>query len=301
MQKPLLTSCLCTYDQWETEWLPHWREKIKDPPQVIHRKLWEWCFIAQALYEREMLHEGRKGLGFAVGKEPLSPLFASCGCEILATDLHYEQSQKRGWVDTNQHADRLADLNERRICDPSELQKLVSFRHVNMNKVPDDLQGFDFLWSCCAIEHLGSIRKGLNFVYNAMKCLRPGGIAVHTTDFNISSNTGTINHQRDVLFRKHDIENFVWRLTDEGHATAALNFDTGSTEADHFISQPPYTQDPIHLKFQAGPYIATSIGLIIQKGEGTQKRSIRRKLWERLRTFVAIGGDSANSTGRDLG
>ena len=53
----------------------------------LHRKIWEFCFIAQALDERGMLARGRRGLGFAVGTEPLPAMFASRGCAIVATDL----------------------------------------------------------------------------------------------------------------------------------------------------------------------------------------------------------------------
>lgn len=238
---------------------------MQEDPTNLHRKLWEYCYITQALYERGMLREGCKGLGFAVGKEPLSSLFAKYGSPILATDLDYELSQEDGWVETDQHARTLADLNERGLCEPDNFDTLVTFQAVDMNNIPDHLKDFDFLWSCCAFEHLGSIQKGLEFVYNAMKCLKPGGIAIHTTDFNVFSNDETIDHHKDVIFRKRDILEIVRRLKIAGHYVAPLSFYTGSGEADKFISLPPYIQDPMHLKLRIDPYVATSIGLIIHK------------------------------------
>ena len=231
----------------------------------LHRKLWEYCFITQALYERGMLRHGIEGLGFAVGKEPLSSLFASYGSQITATDLHFEQSQEGGWVETNQHANALADLNERGLCDPVQFERLVDFEPVNMNEIPETLRGFDFLWSCCAFEHLGSIQPGVDLVYNAMECLKPGGVAVHTTDLNLSSPEETIDHNKDVLFRKRDIRELVRRLERAGHYVAPLNFFKGWGGADKFISLPPYIQDSMHLKLLIDPYIATSVGLIIHK------------------------------------
>ena len=53
----------------------------------LHRKLWEWCYIAQALDERGLLRSRSKGLAFAVGQEPLTAAFASLGCQVVATDL----------------------------------------------------------------------------------------------------------------------------------------------------------------------------------------------------------------------
>ncbi len=262
---PSLTSCLCIQAHWDTRWFPRWSTEMKENPTNLHRKLWEYCFITQVLYERGMLREGIKGLGFAVGKEPLSSLFASYGSHVLATDLDYKQSQQGGWVETNQHANALADLNERGLCEPKQFEQFVDFQSVDMNAIPENLQGFDFLWSCCAFEHLGSIQQGLDFVYNAMNCLKPGGVAVHTSDFNLSSNDETIDHDKDVLFRKRDILELVRRSKRAGHYVAPLNFFTGWGETDRFISRPPYIQDSMHLKLRIESYVATSIGLIIHK------------------------------------
>ena len=60
--------------------------------EFANRKFWEWCAISQALDERKKLRTGLKGLGFAVGTEPLSSHFAARGCRILATDLAPELS-----------------------------------------------------------------------------------------------------------------------------------------------------------------------------------------------------------------
>lgn len=285
----LLTSCLCIQAHWDTVWLPRWSKAIKESPDNLHRKLWEWCFIPQALYERGFLQPGKKGLGFAVGKEPLTDLFASYGCEILATDLDSTHLSKDRWAKTNQHADTREELNERGLCSFAQFRKLVAFRSVDMNHIPDDLiRGYDFLWSCCAVEHLGSIQRGLNFMYNAMDCLKPGGIAVHTTDFNVSSDDETLDTYHDVLFRKQDIQWLERILARHGHRMAAPDFDPGSGEADQFISYPPYIYDRMHLKLQIGAlpggkfesYTGTSMGIIIQK------RPAYRDLIERVRALL---------------
>ena len=59
----------------------------------------------------------------------------------------------------------------------------MRFRAVDMNDIPPDLRGFDFTWSSCALEHLGTLRAGADFVVEQMTCLRPGGVAVHTTEY----------------------------------------------------------------------------------------------------------------------
>lgn len=229
----------------------------------LHRKLWEWCYITQALFERGMLRKGRRGLGFAVGREPLSALFANYGCSIVASDLFEEQARDAGWVDTNQHAASIEMLNDRGLCDPATFRDHVTFRHVDMNQIPADLQGFDFVWSSCSLEHLGSIEHGLQFIKNAMACLKPGGLAVHTTEYNLSSNNATIEHGSLVLFRQQDIKRLLNKLGVAGH-TIDMNFAQGDGFADGFIDLPPYKQE-VHLRLQIAEYVVTSIGLIITK------------------------------------
>ncbi|MFN8526273.1 MAG: class I SAM-dependent methyltransferase [Chloroflexota bacterium] len=216
-----------------------------------------------------MLAEGRRGLGFAVGQEPLTTLFASLGCLVVASDLDPETATSQGWVETNQHASALEALNKRGICTQDELERQVTFRSVDMNAIPDDLRGFDFVWSSCSFEHLGSIEKGLQFLLDMMDCLAPGGVAVHTTEFNVFSDSDTIDTGPTVLFRQSDMEAIVDVLRALGHSIET-DFSRGDGAADHYIDEPPYyTPGPdnavIHLKIRIGKFVATSFGLIVQK------------------------------------
>jgi hypothetical protein len=236
-------------------------QRIGDP-LVYARKLWELCFISQALWERGMLQPGRKGLGFAVGNELLAALFASFGCEIVATDLHDDKASI--WIETDQHASSLDGLNQFGLCDAELFQRNVTFRHVDMNDIPSDLAGFDFCWSSCAFEHLGSIEHGKQFIYNMTRCLKPGGVGVHTTEFNVSSNTHTREvHPGFVIFRKRDIEDIVDGLRAMGHHIE-VDFQLGDGPIDQYVDKKPFCQEPIrHLKVQFDEYVCTSIGLII--------------------------------------
>jgi hypothetical protein len=269
----LLKSCPCTQAQLESEALQQWVPRLKECPS-LHRKLWEYCYICQALSERDMLRPGRKGLGFAVGREPLGSLFASLGCEIVATDLGLEEGRKRGWSSDGQHADGLEAINERGICPPELFRRRVSFRPVDMRRIPRDLRGFDFVWSSCSFEHLGSLRRGERFVYKMTRCLKPGGVAVHTTEFNVLSNTHTIDHTNSNVYRRRDFERMARRLGRAGHRLE-LDFDLGHQPADWQIDHPPYKQNP-HLKLQHENCLCTSFGLIIEIGR-------RRPLLDRLR------------------
>lgn len=259
----MLISQLCKQSDFETEWFKKACAKLKEPFKY-HRKLWEYCYIYEALRENDVLKPNSKGLGFGVGKEPLPAAFASHGCQITATDLHTEKAFQLGWVSTNQHSSKLQDLNERNICEPELFEKLVTFEFLDMNHIPDKYtNAYDFTWSSCSFEHCGNIELGKQFIINQMKCLKPGGIAVHTTEYNLSSNEKTIEYGPFVLFRKKDIEWMIETLRDGGHKIE-IDFTAGTGPIDSFVDLPPYQGD-FHLRLKLGHYTSTSIGLIIKK------------------------------------
>ncbi|AMA73253.1 MULTISPECIES: methyltransferase domain-containing protein [Aneurinibacillus] len=261
----MLISQLCKEQDFETEWFKNACTQLQHP-HVYHRKLWEFCYIYQGLLERGMLASGKKGLGFGVGKERLVSLFAAHGCQIVATDLDVDRAKVQGWVDSNQHSNHLDELNQYGLCDAEQFCKFVTFENVDMNHIPDKYENrFDFTWSSCAFEHCGSIELGKNFIINQMKCLRPGGIAIHTTEFNVSSNDETLEYGITVLFRKRDIEWMVETLRAAGHSID-IDYSLGNGQIDSFIDVPPYTSQ-YHLKLQIGQFVSTSIGLIIKKAE----------------------------------
>ncbi|HUZ62674.1 MAG TPA: class I SAM-dependent methyltransferase, partial [Acetobacteraceae bacterium] len=244
----------CTQAQFDTDTYRYWCAEIREPPRH-HRKQWEFCYILQALAANGALAPERRGVGYGVGTEPLTAVFAARGCTVLATDLEPDAAAKAGWVDTNQHASQMAALNTRGICAPGQFAHNVSFRAVDMNHIPPDLTDFDFTWSACCLEHLGSITNGLAFIENSVATLRPGGIAVHTTELNCSSDDETIESGATVLFRKQDIRALCARLRKAGHHVV-LNFNLGDLPLDGYIDVPPYTSDR-HLKLQIAQYAST--------------------------------------------
>lgn len=273
----MLQSKICNEKDFLTEWYLDGCEKMKVETFLLkshrhlrreqfrfHRKLWEWCYIYQALLERGMLAPGKKGLGFGVGLEPLTAAFASNGCAITATDLDFDSAKSLGWVDSNQHSVSLQDLNLENICDPARFAQLVTFEYADMNAIdPKFYRQFDFTWSSCSFEHLGSIELGKQFIVNQMHCLRPGGVAVHTTEYNLSSNTDTLDHDLTVIFRRQDIEWMVAALRAQGYSIE-IDYTVGAGPVESCVDVPPFAHNP-HLRLLLGQYVSTSIGLIISK------------------------------------
>jgi hypothetical protein len=277
---------MCTRESLTTEplvdWVrllrPAWWLEDADQPVPLHRKLWEWAFIAQTLAERGMLEPGRRGLGFGVGREPLAALFAGRGCDIVATDLPTRRARRAGWTDNEQHAagrDELLTWDG--LCSREQLQQRVTFRSVDMRKVPDDLRDFDFLWSSCALEHLGSISNGQDFVIDSLRCLRTGGVAVHTTELNLSSDRRTLALGQTVILRRRDV---AW-----------LGRHLGPFDADALVDRHP--DEPVaefpygypHIRVNLRGHTSTSFGIAVER---TDDRPAPEwpSAWRRARSTV---------------
>ena len=185
----------------------------------------------------------------------------------MASDQSAEAASEGGWVKTDQHTYDLSALNRRGICTTRMFEELVSFEEVGMNAIPASLDsGFDLCWSACSLEHLGSLPHGLNFIRNAMNVLRPQGIAIHTTESNISSNEHTIDSTDLALFRRCDVEMLVGELQSVGFRVAPFDWSIGEGFAESVVDLPPFNgRGEPHLRLKIGEYSSTSIEIIVEK------------------------------------
>ena len=274
----MLRSQLCSAESLRSPALRAWAERLRpmwaagDEARevMLHRKMWEWLFIAEAFQERGMLAPGRTGLGFGVGQEPLVALFAAAGCDVVATDQPHDSAVASGWTDSAvEWSGGLEDLNGFGLCGAAEFEQRVAYRPVDMTSLPADLRGFDFAWSSCALEHLGTLAAGMDFVVASMACLLPGGVAVHTTEYLVSSNSATVEAGGTVFYRRRDIQALVRRLRRAGH-DVDMDYSLGDTPDDLHVDVPPYSN--VHLRTELAGYVTTSLALIVTKGDDGQGR-----------------------------
>lgn len=275
-----LASKPCTQADIESDWCAHWARELKTAV-IHHRKVWELTYVLQALHEHGHLTAGSTGLGFGCGAEPIPSYLASRGIQVIATDMAPAAAQEHGWIETDQHLSTPRRAHHPNLVDGPTYDRLVTSRDVDMNDIPSDLTGHDFCWSICALEHLGSIQAGLAFIEASLTTLRPGGLAVHTLEYNIEPDGPTIDNWITVLFQQRHIRQLAGQLTARGHQVAELDFDTGSGPLDRFIDLPPWHHDldagaidrlgdPRHLKLAIDGFVSTSYGIIVRKaGQGT--------------------------------
>lgn len=133
-----------------------------------------------------------------------------------------------------------------------------------MNAIPNSLGKFDFLWSCCAIEHLGSLEHGMIYILDANKCLVPGGIAIHTTELILIM---------EMTLQSHWVFHCTEKMNSLNQSDVRLNkvillyHSTGIrvTYQKIYIDLPPY-EEKTHLKLMIKNFVLTQYGIILIKG-----------------------------------
>lgn len=273
-QKPgptKLKSKICNQDDFSTDWLLFWCRELQTAP-YYHRKIWEFCYICQALFGEGKLAPAHQGLGFGCGQEPLPSLFAKYGAQVTATDLDPERPEAEVWRSTRQHAAAVEGLRRRDICPDERRLANIEFQPIDMTAIPRAFSGrFDFCWSACALEHLGTLAKGLEFIENSLQTLKPGGVAVHTTEFTFDEGE-TIDNYPTVLYQSRHLVEFAARMREKGFEVAEYDFNAGRGILDRFIDLPPWThelylpkQQYAHLRLSVDGFACTSVGVIIRK------------------------------------
>lgn len=256
---------------FSTSWYKRWAKELKqdkdhlDNHALRANKFWQNAIIVQALWERiDFTKPSVSGAGFGVGQERLPALFAKYGVHIMATDQDFTASKAKHWQ-KHELTNGAKSLNQLEICGSKLFKERVDYMAVDMTKIPSKLAGkYNFVWSNCALGHLGSIDAGLKFIEQSLSCLRPGGWAVHTTELNVLSNTKTADSGSTVIFRLRDIERLQKRLLSKGFELSPLQMTLGDNGADAKVSmRPQFGND--YSKIQVGGHLATQTLLIIHK------------------------------------
>ena len=180
--------------------------------------------------------------------------------EVVATD----RPDKGVWLD-RQHSAGFDELRREGICEEDVFQRRASYQPVDMRNISSDLSDFDFTWSASCFEHLAGVQAGLGFFLKQMQCLRPGGIAVHTTEYVWNDNERTLDTPNLCFFRQRDLLELTQRMAKQGDRLWGIDLTPGMSALDKHIDQPPYGPEP-HLNLQMGPFKFTSVLLIGMRG-----------------------------------
>ncbi|MDX2217352.1 MAG: methyltransferase domain-containing protein [Oculatellaceae cyanobacterium bins.114] len=162
------------------------------------RKVWEFIQVYNGLKDLGLLNGESRGLGLGVGHECLIYAFTNVCREIIATDLYDSQN----WSTASMAVNEVYERNPF----PYQRDRLV-VKHMDMTQIDYPDASFDFIWSCCSIEHVSSF-EDLHQVYAEIhRVLKPGGIAALTTEYNP---TDRHSYEPHMLFTdRHWIEHWM--------------------------------------------------------------------------------------------
>lgn len=179
----------CTAAQFREPAYTRWAARLAEPTRV-DRTQWAHVYILEALRRYGMLVGKARGLALGARAGPLRAAIEAAGCTV-------------------------ASLGETGNGDKGE-----SF-------VPADLTGFDFIWSIGAFEQIGSPGARLTQIEETLRCLNPGGFAVHVFDLDVTSGDRVPSPGEGVSFRRRDIDRLAMTLIASGHEVAQIR--AGST------------------------------------------------------------------------
>jgi SAM-dependent methyltransferase len=233
----------------------------------FHTKQWEY---AQVLQARDRYAPNAKDyVGVGCGREPLIPKLGERAEKLIASDLY---DMAGAWADASQRPDRIWP----------ELKSLV-VHPMNMRKVDLPESSADFIWSLCAVEHVGNEDDVIDTVRQIGRLLRPGGVFVLTTEYTFDKKSffvpgrpsGTLSLSRSAIRRMftetglHCVEPVDLRLSKHPFNIPVWNKLTdreGMANLPHVI----YRVQPMPLR---GTY-GTCVAVVLSKEDHGKDRLI---------------------------
>lgn len=194
-----------------------WMARLR-PKGTSGTEHWRKVYTLQALRRYGMLEQGALGLGFERSASGMPAALAAMGTKVVAAFPTRAGSQPKA-------AALKRDLADRAPCSKAVFDENVSARVASWRRIPEDMVNFDFLWSARANEALYSVAAAAQFVEDAMACLRPGGLAVHTFSYDLTPSGRSIPSTERVLIQQGDIERIALLLVSRGHEVAQFKID----------------------------------------------------------------------------
>ncbi len=168
---------VCDRLDWEH---PDWRQALEDlgyayDPARLHRKHWEFAQAVYGLRRLRCLASDAAALGLACGHEPIIFFLAGRLRKVIATDLYAGEFSQR-------------EADPRMLRDPDAFAALpyprerLEARRMDATRIDYPEASFDIVFSFSSLEHFGSRRTQRRTLVEIGRVLRPGGVAVITTE-----------------------------------------------------------------------------------------------------------------------
>jgi SAM-dependent methyltransferase len=222
-----------------------------------------------------LLNGKTRALGLGVGAESLIYAFANVCESVVATDLYNSQNWETAAMPTTE----VYQQNDF----PYQRDRL-SVQHMDMTQIEFPDASFDFVWSCCSIEHVNSF-SDLHKVYQEIhRVLKPGGVAALTTEYNLCDQH---SYEPNMLFTdRYWIDQ--WLAGEDPLITGFELIDSlDLTIADAPENQPRPKQNPeAAIPLYSKDIVINSVALFLRKSSEFSRPYSDRWLPDPLRLYL---------------
>jgi SAM-dependent methyltransferase len=159
---------------------PAWRQALTDlgysaDPARLHRKEWEFAQGVYGLRKLRALAPDATALGLGAGAEPIIFFLAGRLRRVVATDLYAGDFSR-------QEADPRILRDPEAFAPFSYHRDRLEVRRMDATAIDYPSESFDLVFSFSSFEHFGSRRAQRTCLGEIHRVLRPGGVAVLTTE-----------------------------------------------------------------------------------------------------------------------
>lgn len=224
----------------------------------LHRGIWESVWVASVLASHGCIEPGKRALGLGAQRERVAALLASRAVAVNVIRLTETAEPSL----SQQHA--LLQLFYPEIIGIDDFDMLVSLEDGDaLDPARGIVAEHDGVWSMGVLRRLGSVAAAGDFIRRSLDALRPGGVAAHTLDLDLSSEADGGGVAGHLAFHRADLDALVLRLVRDGYEVLPINLYPGHDAADAIVDAPPFGLP--HLKALAGLATVGSFGLAIRR------------------------------------
>lgn len=238
---------------------PAWRQGYRDLgfPEgtgIFHRKVWEFNQTLYGLRTLRRLPPQAVALGIGCGHEELMYFLANRLARVVATDIYED-----GFLGGESNADVLED--PAKYAPFNYREDHLEVRRMNGLALDARDGTFDFVFCLSSIEHFGRIADKLRALREMYRVLKPGGVAVVTTEVVLNRlGRGTQYFQRRTLLALVRDAGFVLEREPDFRIEAEYASLPLALPMDTFVTP--------HVVLRNFNTIYTSVSLFMMKPEG---------------------------------
>jgi hypothetical protein len=242
-----------------------WMSLLKETPKLHTKQFQNFAILEAAASVVKSGKSNLDAIGFGVGIEQIPAALGRIGFKVLATD-YLDGEIAEDWRNTDQLLNKVDDLNSRLILTADEFANKVKFENMDMNVIPTEFNGnFDFVWSSCALGHIGGYKNGLDFIINSANLLKPGGIALHTTELDVSNFPTNVTFPTLSLYRMKDLQTVISQLRENGYKVSNLDLPPKwNGKSERFVDREPWGNQP-HIRISVFDREVLSVAIRIEK------------------------------------